>query len=158
MASASKSMSNKKPEITSDSYLGQPIDEQAKTFNRYTHWKNNLMCLYNHIESFGLPYPARTVQFLPNPKQNILPQNQYKRYTNCPFIYPSYCNVPKQELTSTQMQSNSNNDTEQTQRYVHSIKINPCTNTNEYTHNTQITQNDSNFFPAICELFCRKSY
>eukprot|EP01083_Nonionella_stella_P022689 62723_1 len=94
-----------KEEDNQDLYLGQPIDrrgktltdEQAAIFSRYNHWKQNLMSLYNHIETYALPYPARTVQFLPNPKEIVSPQNQYKRYTNCPFIYPSHCTVPKQE-------------------------------------------------------------
>ena len=93
------------PQPNSDAYLGQPIDrkgktlndEQAAIFNRYNHWKSNLMCLYNHIESFALPYPARTMQFLPNPSSTLSAQNQYPRYTNCPFLYPSHCTVPKQD-------------------------------------------------------------
>ena len=92
-----------------DLYLGKPIDrrgrtlteEQAVIFNRYNNWKNNLMALYNHIEVYALPYPARTVQFLPNAKKIISSENQHKQYTNYPFLYPSYCRVPKQETPPT---------------------------------------------------------
>ena len=125
-----------------DVHLGQPIDrkgkalsdDQAKIFNRYNAWKNNLMCLYNHIECYALPYPARTVQFLPNPKQTVSPKNQYERYTNCPFIYPSHCTVPKQDRSASAQTAdplhNKSTSSNPDYRYTESRNIrstNPCT-------------------------------
>eukprot|EP01083_Nonionella_stella_P258718 883960_1 len=118
------STNTKKQDENKDAYIGQPLDRKGKTltddqaiiFNRYNKWKNNLMCLYNHIESYALPYPARTVQFIPNPKQNISSENQYPRYTNCPFIYPSHTTVPKQNQQISTNTDNSNGINEQTHR------------------------------------------
>jgi len=115
-------------DATNNAFLGQPIDRKGKTlsdeqlavFNRYNYWKSNLVYLYNHIECYALPYPARTVQFLPNPRHIISSKNQYKRYSNCPFVYPSHCTVPKQERASSQtppqMMNNTTNNNNNVKR------------------------------------------
>ena len=147
----SKSTALKQPankeNVTTEStelyFLGQPIDRKGKTlnddqlkiFNRYNHWKSNLMCLYNHIECYALPYPARTVQFLPNSKVNISSKNQYPRYTNCPFIYPSHCTVPKQGQLNSQINDHKTNSKKKDNDNENN-KINhnnPCTQSTKMT-------------------------